>query len=89
MRIKSLPLGVAAAAVIAIAFGICGLFFTIAPGPTSAFVGWVMHVDVTTLTRPVSAANLLAGIVLFGAYVGLLVGLIAALYNRLTTPREA
>jgi hypothetical protein len=87
MRIKALPLGLSAAVVIAIAFGICGIFFTVAPGPTSAFVSWVMHVDVTTLTRPVSAANLVAGIVLFGAYVGLLVGLIAELYNRFTAPR--
>jgi hypothetical protein len=30
--------------------------------------------------------KLLAGIVLSGAYVGLLVGVTAALYNRLTTP---
>ena len=84
MRIKPLPLGLSAGIVIAIAFGICGIFFTVAPGPTSAFVSWVMHVDVTGLTRPVSPGNLFAGILLFGAYVGLLVGLIAALYNRVT-----
>lgn len=87
MRIKSLPLGLSAGIVIAIAFGICGIFFTVAPGPTSAFLSWVMHVDVTGLTRPVSLGNLLAGIVLFGAYVGILVGLIAALYNRVTALR--
>lgn len=87
MRIKSLSLGLSAGVVTAIAFGICGVFFAIAPGPTSAFVSWVMHVDVTGMTRPMSLPNLLAGIVLFGAYVGLLVGVTAALYNRLTTPR--
>jgi hypothetical protein len=87
MRIKSLSLGLSAGVVTAIAFGICGVFFAIAPGPTSAFVSWVMHVDVAGMTRPVSVPNLLAGIVLFGAYVGLLVGVTAALYNRLTTPR--
>jgi hypothetical protein len=38
---------------------------------------------------PVSVLNLLAGVVLFGAYVGILVGFIAAVYNRFTTPREA
>lgn len=87
MRINSLSLGVSAGVITAIAFGICGVFFAVAPGPTSAFVSWVMHTDVTGMTRQVSVPNLLAGIVLFGAYVGVLVGITAALYNRLTTPR--
>jgi len=89
MRIKALALGLAAATITAIAFGLCGLFFAIAPGATSAFVSWVLHVDVSTMARPVSATNLLGGIVLFAAYVGLLVGVTAALYNRFTTPRTA
>jgi multisubunit Na+/H+ antiporter MnhB subunit len=87
MRIKSLSLGLSAGVITAIAFGICGVFFAIAPGPTTALVSWVLHLDVTGMTRPLSVMNLLAGIVLFGAYVGLLVGVTAALYNRLTTPR--
>jgi hypothetical protein len=84
MRINSSALGLAAGAITAIAFGICGIFFTIAPGPTSAFVSWVMHIDVTGMTRPVSVANLIGGIVLFSAYVGVFVGATAALYNRMT-----
>jgi hypothetical protein len=87
MRIKALALGLAAATITAIAFGLCGLFFVIAPGATSAFVSWVLHVDVATMAQPISAADLLGGIVLFAAYVGLLVGVTAALYNRFTTPR--
>lgn len=87
MRIQSSSLGFAAASVTAIAFGICGLFFLVAPGLTAAFMSWVLHVDVTEMTRPVSAINLLGGILLFGAYMGLLVGLTAALYNRFTARR--
>jgi 2TM family of unknown function (DUF5676) len=87
VRIKSLTLGLSAGVITAIGFGICGVFFAIAPGPTSAFLSWVLHLDVTGMTRPLSVSNLLAGIVLFGAYVGLAVGLTAALYNRLATPR--
>jgi hypothetical protein len=87
MRIHSLSLGLSAGVITAIAFGICGAFFAVAPGPTSAFVSWVMYTDVTAMTRPLSVPNLLTGIVLFGAYVGVLVGVTAALYNRLTTPR--
>lgn len=89
MRIKSLSLGLSAAVITAIGFGICGVFFAVAPGPTSAFLSWVLHIDITGMTRELSVPNLLAGIVLFGAYVGVVVGLIAALYNRLTSPRPA
>ena len=89
MRIKSLALGMAAATITAIAFGICGLLFAVAPNVTSAFMSWVLHVDITAMTRPVSPLNLTGGIVLFGAYVGLLVGVTAALYNRFTAPRTA
>ena len=89
MRIQSFPLGVSAAIVTAISFGICGIFFAVAPAQTSAFVSWVLHIDLTTMTRPLSAPNLLAGMALFGAYVGILVGLVAAVYNRLTKSREA
>jgi hypothetical protein len=89
MRVKASALGVAAATITAIAFGICGLFFLVAPNVTAAFMSWVLHIDITGMTRPVSALNLLGGIVLFGAYVGVFVGLTAALYNRLTAPRAA
>lgn len=89
MRIKSSALGFAAATVTAVAFGICGLFFAVAPGVTSAFMSWVLHIDITAMTRPVSVMNLLAGIVLFAAYVGTLAGVTAALYNRFTVSRAA
>ena len=85
MRINASALGLAAATITAIAFGICGVFFAIAPGPTSAFVSWVLHTDVTQMTRPISPLNLIGGIALFGAYVGVFVALTAVLYNRFTS----
>ena len=89
MRVKSSALGLAAATITTIAFGICGLFFLVAPNVTAAFMSWVLHIDITAMTRPVSVFNLLGGIVLFGAYVGVLVGATAALYNRFSAPRAA
>jgi hypothetical protein len=87
MRIKASALGLATGIVVAIAFGVCGVFFAVAPGPTSALMSWVLHIDITAMARPVSAMNLIAGIALFGTYVGVLVGIVAALYNRIATPR--
>ncbi|HET9636366.1 MAG TPA: DUF5676 family membrane protein [Gemmatimonadaceae bacterium] len=85
--IKSRSLGLSAGTVTAIAFGICGLFFAVSPTSSAAVMGWIMHSDMTTMTHRVSAFNLIAGVIVLGIYVGLIVGLIAAFYNRLTTPR--
>lgn len=85
MSIKSSSLGLSAGVVAAVAFGICGLFFAAAPGPTAAFVGWALHLDVTAMARPVSFANLVTGMAFLGAYVGVLVGVTAAVYNRLVS----
>jgi hypothetical protein len=89
MKIKSLSLGLSAGLITSIAFGICGVLFAIMPGPTSAFLSWVLHLDVTGMTRVVSVSNLLAGVVVFGAYVGLVVAFTAAMYNRLTRAQQA
>lgn len=89
MRLKALSLGFAAAIVTAIGFGTCGILFLVAPGPTAAVVSWVLHIDVTGMMRSISAVQLCVGLVLVGSYFGLIVGLTAALYNRLTRAATA
>ena len=83
MRLKATSLGLAAGVVTAIGFGVCGILFSIAAGPTAAVVSWVLHIDVTGMQRSISIVQLVVGLVLVGGYVGLIVGLTAALYNRL------
>ena len=87
--IKARSLGLSAGTVTAVAFGICGLLFAVAPASSAAVMGWIMHSDMTTMTHRVSAFSLVVGMVVLGSYVGLIVGLIAAFYNRLTTQRTA
>lgn len=89
MSLKAPFLGLAAAIVIAIGFGVCGILFAIAPGPTAAVTSWVLHIDITRMSRSISVPQLLIGLVLVGAYFGLVVGLTAALYNRLTRGARA
>ena len=84
-----MSLGIAAAIVTAVAFGLCGLLFAVAPGPSSAAVSWVLHVDVTSMTRPISAGELIGGLLLFAAYVGVLAGVTGALYNRIAARGSA
>ena len=83
MRVDARSLGLAAAVVAAIGFGVCGILFSIAPGPMASFASWVLHIDITAMSRSMSAPQLVIGLMLVGAYVGLVVGLTAGLYNRL------
>jgi hypothetical protein len=87
MRLNARSLGVATAVVTAVGFGICGILFSVAPRPMAAVVSWVLHIDITGMSRSISAGQLMIGLVLVGAYFGLIVGLTAALYNRFV--REA
>ena len=89
MRLDASRLGFATAVVMGVAFGICGVLFATLPGPTGAFASWVLHMDVTQMTRPISLWNLFCGIALFAGYVGLLVGLVASFYNRLSARAAA
>jgi hypothetical protein len=89
MRLNARSLGLAAAIVAAIGFGVCGTLFSIAPGPMASFVSWVLHIDITGMRRSMSALQLVVGLVLVGAYVGLVVGLTAGLYNRLVRSTPA
>ena len=89
MRLDASKLGFAAAIVMGIAFGICGLLFALLPGPTAAFASWVLHIDVSQMTKPISMWNLFCGILLFAAYVGVLVSLVANFYNRLSARQTA
>ena len=84
MSVNALSLGFAAAITTAIAFGVCGILFSAAPGPTAAVVSWVLHIDITGMRQAISVPQLIIGLILVGAYFGVIVGLTAALYNRLT-----
>jgi hypothetical protein len=84
LRLDARSLGLAAAVVAAIGFGVCGILFSLAPAPMASFVSWVLHIDITAMRRSMSAPQLVIGLVLVGAYVGLVVGLTAGLYNRIS-----
>ena len=80
---KARPLGFAAGIVTAIGFGICGVLFSTLPGPMAAVVGWVLHIDITGVQRSISVVQLIIGLILVGPYIGVIVAVTAAFYNRL------
>jgi len=84
--INSRALAGSAGLVAAITFAICGAFVAFAPGAVSLAFGWIMHIDVSTMARPITLTSYVAGLVLFSAFVWLVVGLVSRLYNRFTEP---
>lgn len=82
--IKSRALATSSTIVVATTFAICGALIAFAPGAVSSFFGWVLHVDLSTMARPISAASYVGGLVVFATFVWLVVALVLTLYNRFT-----
>jgi 2TM family of unknown function (DUF5676) len=73
--------GSAAGIGVAAAFTICALFVALAPQPTAAFIGYLLHIDISGITRPVTWASYFAGVVSVGIWTGLWAAVVAKLYN--------
>ena len=82
MRIDSKTLGIATALGVAGAFTICTLVVALAPGGATTFLSYALHIDLTSLTRPLTWGGYFAGLLLTSAYFGALVAAIAGIYNR-------
>jgi len=88
MGINTRALGFASGIIAAATFIVCGLMVAIAPGATSSFFGWVLHIDLSSLSRPISLSNFLGGLVLFSVFVGICVAAVGWMYNKLTPPSQ-
>ena len=85
MRVEAKAVGIASAIIAGATFVLCALAVAVAPGSTSGLLGWVLHIDLSSMARQVTWGNFIGGLVLFSAFVGLCVGLTAKLYNWLIT----
>lgn len=83
LSINSKALGAASAIVAGVTFLLCAAAVAIAPGSTSAFLGWVLHVDLSAMARHITLASFGGGLILFNAFVGICAALTGELYNRL------
>ena len=87
--IDSRALASSAGIVAMVTSAICGAFVAFAPGAVSSLFGWVLHIDLSTMARPISAASYAGGVVVFAAFVWLVVAFVSTLYNRFTEPSPA
>ena len=83
MRLDIRALAVAAGGAAAIGFAICALFVAIAPGATSAFFGYLLHLDLTSIARPLTWGSFVGGLVAIASAAAIFVALVGSTYNRL------
>ena len=83
MKLDARAFAVAAGATAAVLFLLCALAVAIAPGPTTAFAGYLIHTDLSGMSRTLTFGNFVGGLICWAVGAALTFGLVAAIYNRL------
>ena len=73
--------GIAVGTAIAAAFTICAFFVALAPQATAAFIGHLLHINLSSLARPITWASYFAGVLGIGLWTALWAAAAAKLYN--------
>ena len=83
MRLDARAFGLAAGATAAVLFTIRALAVAIAPGPTTAFAGYLIHMDLSGMSRSLTFGSFVGGLICWAVGTSLTFGLVAVVYNRL------
>jgi hypothetical protein len=83
MRLDTRAFGMAAALVAAVLFTICALAVAVAPQPTTALAGYLIHMDLSGMTRSVTLGSFVGGLIIWTLGTAIAFGSAAAIYNRL------
>ena len=81
MALNVRAFAIAVGTVIALAFSVCAFFFAIAPEATAAFIGYLLHINLSGLARRLSWSSYFVGVLAVGAWAGLWAAIAAGLYN--------
>jgi len=84
MKLETRAFALAAGAAAAILFLLCALAVAIAPAATTAFAGELIHADLSGLSRNLTFATFVIGLIAWPVGTALSFWLVAAVYNRLT-----
>jgi hypothetical protein len=88
MKLDARAFGLAAGTTAAALFILCALAVAIAPGATTAFAGYLIHTDLSGLSRSLTLGNFVGGLVCWAFGTALTFWLVAAIYNRLLGVRS-
>jgi membrane protein YqaA with SNARE-associated domain len=83
MRLDARAFGLAAGMTAAALFILCAVAVAIAPGPTTTFAGYLIHTDLSGLSRSLTLGNFVGGLICWAVGTTLTFWLVAAIYNRL------
>ena len=83
MKLKASSFGVAVGIVGSAAFTICSFFVAVAPEATAEFIGFLLHINLTGLSRSISWESYFAGVIGLGVWSGLLAAAAVRIYNLL------
>jgi hypothetical protein len=83
MKLNVWAFGVAIGIVIAAAFTICAFFVAVAPQATADFIGYLLHINLSGLARPISWGSYFGGVLGVGVWTGLWAAVVAKFYNLL------
>ena len=83
MRLDTRAFAFAAGITAAVLFTLCALAVAIAPGATTGFFGYLVHLDLSALPRTLTFGSFVGGLICWTLGAGLTFGLAAAIYNRL------
>jgi hypothetical protein len=81
MKLNVWAFGSSVGIAVAAGFTICALFVAIAPEATAAFIGYLLHINLSGLTRPITWASYVAGVLMVGIWTALWAAAAAKLYN--------
>jgi 2TM family of unknown function (DUF5676) len=81
MKLNVWGFGLAVGAVVAAAFTICAFFVAIAAQATTEFFGYLLHINLSGLSRLITWPSYIAGVLGIGLWTGLWAAAAAKLYN--------
>jgi len=84
-KLNTRSLSLATAIITGLVYILCILFVAIAPKAAMAFFSYVMHMDLSNITRVISWGSFIVGLLFWTVGTALYAALIARLYNSLTT----
>jgi hypothetical protein len=87
MKLDTRAFATASAVIAAVLFVICALFVALAPRETTAVAGYLIHVNVSGMTRSLTWGSFIGGLVGWTVGTGVVGAALAWVYNRLV--REA